>query len=184
MTTSLSNRESVSLGLAKVYIGRSLSNIGSIAPVLSNSDYFSALADVSFNTIREFVSLVSSTGSVEYLQDLLLKKLDFQIEVSFLEIYQKTLSYALGGDGGSTELGTTLIANPIDLRVELVFTYPNKTNQMIFILPRMSVSASVLGAFAEEDALTIPITFSAKRADNIAGGTVWNVYPYGRIIFT
>jgi len=184
MTTSLINRESVSLGLAKVYIGGSLANIGSIAPVLTSSDYFSALAEVSFMMNKEFVTLLSSSGGIEYIQDLLLKKADWSIDVNFLEIYQKTLSYALGGDGGSTELGTTFITKPSDIRVELIFTYPNKTNQMILVLPRMAVSTSVLGAFTEEDALSIPITFSAKRADNIAGGTVWSVYPYGRILFT
>jgi len=184
MTTSLVNRESVSLGLAKIYLGKSTTNIGSTSLVLDTSDYFSALGSVSFNVSREFVSLFSVHNGVEYLQDALLKKVDFGITVSFLEIYQKTLSYALGGDGGSTELGTTFVSGPSDLRVELVFTYPNKTNQMLFILPRMSVLSSVTGTFLEEDALKIPISFNAKRADNVSGGTVWGLYPYGRILFT
>ena len=38
--------------------------------------------------------------------------------------------------------------------------------------------------FDEEDALNIPIIFSAKRADNVDGGAVWDSYPYGRILFT
>lgn len=184
MTTAISNRESVSLGLAKVYIGGSVSNIGSIISVLGASDYFSALANVTFTMTKELVTERSSLNGVEYLQDALVKKVDFSIAVSFLEIYQKTLSYALGGDGGSTELGATLIANPSDLRVELVFTYPNKVNQMLFLLPRMSVVSPVNGSFLEEDAMKVPMIFNAKRADNIAGGSVWTTYPYGRIIFT
>lgn len=184
MTTYVTNRESVSLGLAKVYIGGTTPNIGSIGSVLASADYFGALATVSFDIARELITSRTSLNGVDYLQDALVKKVDFSITLSFLEIYQKTLSYALGGDGGVTELGTIIKNDPSDLRVELIFTYPNKVNQMLFILPRMAVVSSIKGAFAEEDALKIPMVFNAKRADNIAGGSVWTTYPYGRIIFT
>ena len=183
MTTSLVNRESVSLGLAKIYLGKSTTNIGLTSLVLDTSDYFSALGSVSFNVSREFVYLFSVHDGVECLQDTLLKKADWSITVSFLEIYQKTLSYALGGEGDTSELGTILMSNPENLRLELVFTYPNKVNKMIFILPRTVVSSSLQGDFNEEDALNIPIIFSAKRADNVDGGAVWDSYPYGRVFF-
>lgn len=183
MSTAVKNRNYIALGMAEIFISDSASHIGVTDPNLSASDYFSAVGDVSFSISKEKLIEYSYFNETEVLQDIFTKKVDFKIMISFLEIYNKTLSYALGGDGGSTELGTVLFSKPQDLRVELVFTYPNRTNFLKFIMPRMSVLSNLDGNFLETDAIKLPLELVAKRADNISGGGAWSSYPYGRQIF-
>ena len=183
MSTFLKERETVALGLGKISIGSSSSHLASTTQALSSTDYFSALTDISFTINKKFKKQVSVKDSIELLQDVFVSSSTFVISVTFIEILQKTLSYALGGDGGSTELGSLLLSDPTDLRVELEYLYPNKTNKLIVILPRAVVTSSMPVSFAEDDNLDVPMTLLAKRVDNIVGGSSWDAFPYGRIYF-
>lgn len=183
MSTFLKERETVALGLGKISIGPSVANLATITQALTSTDYFSALTEVSFVINKQFKKQITVKDSVELLQDVFVSGSTLGISVTFIEILQKTLSYALGGDGGATELGSLLLTDPEDLRVELEYLYPNKTDKMIVILPRAVVTSSLPFSFEEEDNADVPVTFLAKRADLEVGGSAWATYPYGRIYF-
>lgn len=182
MSTKVRDRESIALGLAELYLSDSASYITDVTSVLTDAEYFSALVEVSFNIFRTKKFQYSYVNSMEALQDIFTKRVGFSISIAPIEMNSRTFSYALGGDD-SEEIGSTLFTKPKDLRAELIFTYPNKTNFMYLILPRVSVISDIDGAFSEKDAMKVPIEFNAKRADNVTGGSVWASYPYGRQYF-
>jgi len=85
----------------------------------------------------------------------------------------------------SGTIGLGGLTSPADVRVEAVYTFPNGTNTMTFILPRAQVVANMEMDFATEDAAAVPVTFEAKNAssNNSSGNAAWDAMPLGQIIF-
>lgn len=88
-------------------------------------------------------------------------------------------------DNHTGEIGLGAIKAPEFVRMEAVYTYPNGTNHMYVIFPRANVVSSVDLDMQAEDAMTVPITFEAKRADSevVGGNAVWDQAPLGVVLF-
>lgn len=88
-------------------------------------------------------------------------------------------------DDHSGSIGLGAIAAPKFVRMEAVYTYPNQTNHMYVIFPRANAVSSTELDMQAEDAMTVPVTFEAKRADaEIDGGNAaWDAKPLGIIQF-
>ena len=88
-------------------------------------------------------------------------------------------------DAHSGSIGLGGIKAPAFVRMEAVYTYPNGTNHMYVIFPRANAVSSMELDMQAEDAMTVPITFEAKRADSetVGGSVVWDNNPLGRILF-
>ena len=88
-------------------------------------------------------------------------------------------------DNHSGEIGLGGIQAPKYVRMEAVYTYPNGTNHMYVIFPRANAVSSAELDMQAEDAMTVPITFEAKRADSevTGGNVVWDQKPLGVILF-
>ena len=83
------------------------------------------------------------------------------------------------------ELGLGGLAAPANVRIEGVYTYPNRTNTMTVIFPRAQITANIDMSFAEEDAAAVPLSLESKNAssDNAAGNAVWDAMPLGKIFW-
>jgi len=179
--TRVKETESLFFGLAELFIGDSATNETSTTAVLAETNYFSCLSSVSFIVNKEFINRYGYTLSMKTIIDHLLVGSSLEVNVEFIELTQKNLSYSLGGDGTGTNFLTTLFIQPTALRLELVFTYPNKTNSMTLVFPKTKVIApSVLFDFESESPMKVPMTFS------VLPSTVaeWATIPMGKAIFT
>lgn len=180
MSTRIVDREKVALGLADLFLASSDTHIASTTPVLTSTDYFGAKAEVSFIPSKEYIRRSGVVGNVIVALDHLLTRAGFAIEISFIEIKSKSLSYALGGDGTNPDFFTNLLTNPVFLRAELIFTYPNKINKLQIILPRVQVTTQeVPFKFQTEDMLQSPMEITSVKTDNAA----WIDNPIGKSIF-
>ena len=85
----------------------------------------------------------------------------------------------------SGNIGFGAMTAPVDIRVEAVYTFPNGTNTLTFILPRAQAEASTEIDFADEEEAKPPIRLAAKDASsaNSAGNAVWDTMPLGRMIW-
>lgn len=176
-------KEEVNLffGLAELYIGDSATNLSSTTPILSEDNYFGCLANVSFSINKTFIDRYESEGGVKILSEIILHESSFEIDVDFVELSQKSLSYALGGSGSDTNILDNLFSSPSDVRAELIFTYPNKTNQMSLILPKSKViTDSVTFDFLPEEPMAVPMKIVPLKCDDVA----WTTNKLGKIIFT
>lgn len=88
-------------------------------------------------------------------------------------------------DNHSGEIGLGAMKAPEFIRVEAVYTYPNKTNHMYIIFPRANATSSLELSLAADDNANPPITFEGKRADSevTGGNAVWDSMTLGRIYF-
>jgi hypothetical protein len=88
-------------------------------------------------------------------------------------------------DNHAGSIGLGGISAPEFVRMESVYTYPNGTNHMYVIFPRANAVSSMELDMQAEDAMTVPITFEAKRADSetVGGDAAWDIMPLGRIVF-
>jgi len=180
MATRVLNRDSVALGVAEMNLGLSADHIANTAQALTGANYFGSKTEVTYELSREFRRQAGVSGNILMLLDHLLTRVDFSVSVSFIEINKRTLSFALGGDGSSSDFFEDAVKNPTDLRVEFVFTYPNKVNKMILILPRAQIITDNLSlAFQREDAMESGLTVKACQTDNAA----WSDRPLGKVIF-
>lgn len=181
----------VALGLAKILVGPSLSNISEKEQVLDQTtDSLGALNSTSFTSNVEYWRMSSGFPAME---DLVLPLSETaQLDCEFRELHPKNLALARGidaTDGGysshSGEITLGTLSSPAYVRMEAVYTYPNKTNHMYVIFPRSQATSSVELSFAAEDNANVPITFEAKRADSgVSGGdAAWDASPLGRIYF-
>jgi hypothetical protein len=101
----------------------------------------------------------------------------------------KTTAFVAGSSAwadnhvGTIKLGA--MEAPAFLRVEAVYTYPNKTNTMTIIFPRANAVSNLEIDFQAEDAVAPTVTFESKRADSaVSGGNAaWDDMPLGAIIF-
>ncbi len=94
-------------------------------------------------------------------------------------------------DDHAGSIGLGAIAAPAFVRMEAVYTYPNNENHMYVIFPRANAVSSTELDMQSEDAMTVPITFEAKRADDevkdssgaVVGNAAWNAQPLGVVLF-
>ena len=180
MTTRVQNRESVALGIAELFLDLSALHIANAEQALTSNRYFGSKTKVTIDMNKEYLKRVEADGDILMLLDHLLTRVDFSVTINFIEIYPRTLSLALGGDGSSTDFLEDLFKNPTDMRAELVFTYPNKINKMIIIIPRAHIITDNLSLdFQKEDAMEGNMMLKACRTDNEA----WTGMPLGRTIF-
>ena len=84
---------------------------------------------------------------------------------------------------GSLALG--IMTAPSYLRVEGIYTFPNGTNTMTYILPRVQAVANMEVDHQEESEAVVPVRFEAKKADSsISGGNaVWDNMSLGQVIW-
>lgn len=180
----------VALGLAQIRVGASSTNIGQEHPVLSSSDSVGALANTTFTGNAEYYRLESG---FPLLEDAVFPLREAaMLECGFREMTPRNFALARGLDpadyshdhSGKVPLGT--LATPTSIRMEAVYTYPDGTNQMVFIFPRAQVSAVIEMEFAEEEPAAVAVSIEAKRADSeISGGApAWDDKPLGQIIWT
>ncbi len=93
-----------------------------------------------------------------------------------------TVAYA---DAHAGEIKLGQIQTPKFIRMEAVYTYPNKINHMYIVFPRANAVSSLEIDFQVEDNVSPAVTFEAKRADaEVDGGdAVWDSMALGRIFF-
>lgn len=92
---------------------------------------------------------------------------------------------SLYSNNHSGDIGLGGLAQPVDVRVEAVYTFPNGTNTLTYIFPRAQVVAQMESDFNAEDAAVIPVTFESKNASSnvTTGNAAWDSMPLGRVIW-
>ena len=185
----------IALGLAQVRVGDSSDNIANIHAALDSDNSIGALANTKFMGNTDYWKLESG---FPLLEDMTLPiRESAALECAFKEITPFNLALANGispvsgetnlypsAHSGEITLGGKIAAEYV--RMEAEYTYPNGTNKMQIIFPRAQVTSSIELDLQAEDAVAVPITFEAKRADSeVSGGdAVWDEKPLGRIEFT
>ncbi len=178
ISTVTKSKESIALGLAKLYIYASSTTISTTTLLETENNYIGAKTSISFEVQKEFVKRLKKKNNMLVLFAEDVTKAGLSINVTFIEMTVKNLSYAFGGSGSTTNLINDVFGNN-ELRAELIFTYPNKVNKLCFIFPRIKVSSGISGAFNSEDAMGIPINLSVLMTDN----SNWVDNPYGKVLF-
>lgn len=179
--TTIVDTESLYFGLAKLYLGDSVSNESSVVAVLGDSAYFGCLVNVSFEITKTFQEYFKSQGGIKILNDIFFTSPGLTIITEFIELTEKNFSYSLGGDGSDVNVLNNLISQPPALRAELVFTYPNKTNSMTLILPKVKViTKTVSFNFKSEDPISVPVNLITLQSTH----TNWSSDPMGKMIFS
>jgi len=180
--------EKVALGLAQIRVGAAAANIASITPVLLSTDSIGALGNTKFIGETEFWRLESGFPLLEDLALPIREKA--AMEVGFKELTIANLYMARGEDPSLVDeydvsLGLGGLSAPEYIRMEAVYTFPNNLAQMVVIFPRANVVSSMEMDLQAEDAAVIPVTFEAKRADQLVSGgsAVWDDMPLGVIVF-
>jgi len=181
MPTKLLSTDNIAIGMGKIYIGDSSTYIGTFDQALSSSDYFCGLTSVSAAINKESIQRNSTESGIKIPVETKVVSASVVLSVSFIEVNRKTLSYALGGINSDTNIFNDLLSDPNDLRVELVFTYPNGSNQMVFILPKCNISTPDLQVVFNEQG---PITPKLMITNLYYSSGVWSSDPYGRVKFT
>jgi len=178
--TRIKDRESLFFGLAELYLGDSESNEASNTAVLGEDDYFSCMAEISFNISKKFSKRYDVQNGVKILENIFLISSNFEVEASFVELTEKNLSLALGGDGTETNILDNLIKAPTALRAEIIFSYPNGTNTLTLILPKVNVITNSVGFdFLPEEAMQVPLKLAPLKCTHSS----WSSNPLGKIIF-
>jgi hypothetical protein len=182
------NPHAVALGLAQIRVGASASNIGNDNGVLVVGDSIGALANTSFNGETEFWKLESGFPLLEDLSLPIRERAS--LECAFKEITVANLALARGIDPADVdeyddEVALGGLSSPDFIRMEAVYTFPNRASQMVIIFPRANVVSSMAIELQAEDAAAVPITFEAKRADSglTEGNVIWDEKPLGNIVF-
>lgn len=181
----------VALGLAKILVGPSLTNIATTTQCLNaTTDSLGALNSSNFTSNVEYWTLMSGFPQTE---DLVIPLSEVaEIACEFKEINPRNLAYARGLDASSGydnnhsgEITFGTLATPAYVRAEAIYTYPNQTNHLYIIFPRAQVKSSLELSFNATDNANVPITISAMSASSeVSGGSaVWDSSPLGRIYF-
>jgi hypothetical protein len=178
----------VALGLAQIRVGASAANIESDTGVLTADASIGNLASTSFTGETEFWKLESG---FPMLEDMSLPiRESAMLECAFREFTIQNLALARGLDPAqldeyADEIGLGGLQAPAFVRMEAVYTFPDKSSQMVIIFPRANVVSSLNMDLQAEDAAAVPITFQAKRADSglVDGDDAWDDKPLGTIIF-
>jgi hypothetical protein len=177
----------VGLGLAEVRVGLCSTYIGQRRAILPASASVGNLAETKFISMVEVYRLLS--GSPE-LEDAIYPLSEIAaMEIAFLELTSANFALSRGlnpssypnAHTGEIKLGT--IASPTDIRVEMIYTYPDKVNTMTFVFPRAQVVANIDMAFSAKEPAAISLRIESKRADDgiAQGHVIWNDSPLGYI---
>lgn len=182
------NPHAVALGLAQIRVGASAANIANDNGVLVVADSIGALANTSFNGETEFWRLESGFPLLEDLSLPIRERAS--LECAFKELSIANLALARGLDPADIdeyddEIALGGLAAPEFIRMEAVYTFPNRLSQMVIIFPRANVVSSMAIELQAEDAAAVPITFESKRADSglTDGDVIWDEKPLGTIVF-
>jgi hypothetical protein len=195
--------DTVPIGLAKVLVNPDWKTYFETrgAALNETTDSLGALNSSSFNSEVDFWRLESGFPAFEDVVVPLRERASFELE--FKEVHPRNMALARGDDptglddnhSGEITLGT--LSTPENVRMEAVYTYPDKVHKMLFIFPRAQISSSASISFAQEDNSNVPMTIEARRADSetqevldaiddgdITDGTVWDDAPLGVIQFS
>jgi hypothetical protein len=181
---------SVALGLAQIRLGASTTNIATTTPVLTSTDSIGAMAKTTFKGDATYWKLESGFPLMEDMSVPL--KMGASLECEFKEISPKNLAYAMGKDGStgytanhSGEIALGALTTPAYIRMEAAYVFPNGTDKCTMIFPRAQCESSVQMDFKSEDAVAVPMTITAKRADSetSGGNAAWDAKPLGCIQF-
>lgn len=178
--TPVKTSTAIAIGLAKLHLDDSATHIAEFNKVLGDSDYVGATAEVSFVGTKEVLELESSRRGFKEIIRRLILGAGISLSCSLLELTTKNMSYSFSGDGGAGNILNDLFGEPAVLRGELIFTYPDKTTQMIIILPSAQVVSDPSLGFNAEDAITSAITLSPLATDEVT----WANSPLGRIYWS
>lgn len=177
----------IALGLAQVRMAASAPHIDKAVPVLTAAHSIGSLANTKFVGEVEYFRHESGFPAMEDLVIPMREKA--RIEAAFEEISLANLAIAKGLDPTAYATGTGDIAlgvmkTPANVRVELVYTYPDGSTALTIIFPRAQVSSSMELDFQKETNASVAITIESKIADsNTEGGDdVWDGMPLGVII--
>jgi hypothetical protein len=116
-----------------------------------------------------------------------------RMECAFKEQTPQNWAWAYGIDASSGyteahsgEVALGALSDPTFIRMEALYTYPSGTDYLNIIFPRAQVTASIEADFQAEDAVAVPATFEAKRADSetSGGNAAWDDKPLGRVLWT
>ena len=182
----------IALGLARILVGNASDNADNDTQVLDRTnDSLGSLASTNFTSNVEYWRHESGFPKLEDLVVPLRENASLECEIE--EISAENLAVARGidtSDGSysshSGEISLGNIEQPDYVRMEAIYTYPDKENEMVIIFPRAQVTSSMDLSLAAEDNATVPITFESKIATNdVWSGevTAWDSKPLGSIIF-
>lgn len=179
----------IALGLADVRVGVSVTYIGQIAAVLASNKSVGTLANTKFISTVEVYKLLSGYPLLEDAVFPLSEVAAF--ELAFREITPANMALARGLDPSSYtdahkgQIALGNIASPVNIRIEIIYTYPDGTNTMTFIFPRAQITAAIEMDFAPEEPAAVAVRAESKRADgSISGGhVIWDAKPLGLIVW-
>ena len=177
--------DDIALGLAQIRVGNSATNIAQTNSVLTSGESIGALATTRLVLEREYFTHEAGFPLLEDVQIPIRERAS--LECAFEEISAANMILSAGKDPNTeTELKLGTLENPVYVRMEAIYTYPNGTDQMIIIFPRAQVLSNTELEFQKEENANVPITFKAQRADSgVEGGnSAWDNMPLGRIYWT
>jgi len=183
---------SVMLGLGKVLLGASATNIASTSRALAwSTDTLGVLE--SSNLISEVESWRLESGFPLMEDKTIVLRENARLECEFKEVKPKTIAFAKGIDASSGydsvtsgEVALGDMSAPAYVRMEAIYTYPDQNHHMIVIFPRANVESNLEINPAKESEANVPMTIRATRADSEAtgGDAAWDDMPLGRIYWT
>lgn len=180
MVTKINNWETIPIGLAELYLAPYAAYESDINVALTNTEYYSSLAEISMTASKSFIQRKGANGNVIVLIDNFLVASDLKITAKFIEVSDVNLDIALGGDGTSPNFLQRIFETPEILRAEMKFRFPNKINYFYVVLPTVQVvTPTVDMVFNPEDMMKVPLEMAALSCSHAN----WASYPYGRPIF-
>lgn len=181
IATKLIDRNAVAIGQAKLYLAPYSSYESNINVALSSDKYFCGKTKVSMEITKSFLPRKGVSGDIVVLLDHILISSDLKLLIEFIEVAERTMDFALGGDGTGTDFLLAALNNPEILRAELKFEFPNKTNYLYVVMPKIQVvTPNVSMDFTPDDAMKVPMELQSIATTHAN----WSAYsPYGRPIF-
>jgi hypothetical protein len=174
----------IALGLAQIRVETAVTNIAEVGAQLTAAASIGALASTKYIGNVDWYKFESGFPLLEDLLIPLREAAAIECAFNELSVANLSLAHGLATAGSDIKLGARTA--PDYLRVEAVYTFPNGTDTMTIIFPRAQIAASVEMDMQKEDAVAVPITFEAKRADSevTGGNAVWDNMPLGHIVFS
>jgi len=181
-------RESVALGAGVILIGDSTTNISNTTPVLLTSHCLGYLSKINMNAIKS-VRTVKKAGS-SHISDIFTNIESLTVSCDYMELTPKNTLIALGGDGTTgvtAKMSGEISLTPNDAwhRLEIYFTYPNKINRKVYIIPKVKVVSPFDDEFFKVDAgIENSMEFQASSAiESTPRSANWKNNPLGKVIF-
>ena len=180
ISTVSKNREAIALGVGKIYLADSATNITQYSQILTNTAYVGAKTHVSLEAAKEIIEQFSSRRGFREVIRRVISEVGVTLKCSIIELTAMNMSYAFGGDGTSVNILNDLFAEPAVLRAELVFTYPNQATVMNIILPAAQVVSNPGLTFDSENPILVALDISPVSTDE----ATWASDPMGRIYWS